>query len=151
MFSRTLLRAATPSMGMVRITQPLMASATWYSSQHEWVTLDTTAKTAIIGVTKHAEQALGDVVYVDLPVVGDKFGAGDVFGNIESIKATSELFAPVSGEVAEVNAVVQSTPAIVNQDAEDKGWLIKLSNVGEAPVDLMNKEKYAAFCAEGAK
>jgi len=95
-----------------------------YSSEHEWARAQ--GKAIVVGVTDHAQEALGDVVYVELPKVGDSVSAGKQFGVIESTKAVSELFAPVSGKVTKVNSALVNSPQTVNQDPYGTGWLIEV-------------------------
>jgi glycine cleavage system H protein len=95
-----------------------------YSSEHEWARAQ--GKAIVVGVTDHAQEALGDVVYVELPKVGDSVSAGKQFGVIESTKAVSELFAPVSGKVTKVNSALVDSPQTVNQDPYGTGWLIEV-------------------------
>ena len=95
-----------------------------YSSEHEWARAQ--GKAIVVGVTDHAQEALGDVVYVELPRVGDSVSAGIQFGVIESTKAVSELFAPVSGKVTKVNSALVDSPQTVNQDPYGTGWLIEV-------------------------
>jgi glycine cleavage system H protein len=111
-----------------------------YTKDHEWVRIN--GDTGVVGITDFAQQQLGDVVYVDLPEVGTSLSAGQTFGTIESVKAVSELFAPVSGEVIEVNAALKDNPEQVNAAPHD-AWMIKvrLTNAGEAG-DLMDASAY---------
>ena len=95
-----------------------------YSSEHEWARAQ--GKAIVVGVTDHAQEALGDVVYVEHPKVGDSVSAGKQFGVIESTKAVSELFAPVSGKVTKVNSALVNSPQTVNQDPYGTGWLIEV-------------------------
>ena len=108
-----------------------------YTKDHEWIRIS--GETAEIGITDFAQQQLGDVVYVDLPDAGKKIAAGESFGSIESVKAVSELYAPMSGEVVEVNANLKDRPEAVNKDPHGT-WMIKvrLSNPGDASVLLDN-------------
>jgi len=118
-----------------------------YSKEHEWVIVD--GDTATIGITHFAQDQLGEVVYVDLPTAGDSVVAGDTFGEIESVKSVSELFAPVSGEVIEVNDSLDDAPETVNQDPHGSGWMIKLKLADAAQVDgLMDASAYEASLAE---
>jgi glycine cleavage system H protein len=112
-----------------------------YSSEHEWV--DAQSGAATVGITDHAQHALGDIVFVDLPRVGSAVEAGKPCGSVESVKAVSEIFSPVTGEVTEVNAALADHPEIVNHDPHGKGWMIKvqLSGAGLA-ADLMDAAKY---------
>ena len=107
-----------------------------YSKDHEWVLVN--GETASIGITDYAQHSLGDVVYVDLPRVGDKFGTHEAFGSVESVKAVSEIFTPVAGEVVEVNDGLNDTPEKVNNDPYGEAWFIKLrmDNPGEADAML---------------
>ena len=113
-----------------------------YTKEHEWVRVD--GDTGIVGITNFAQQQLGDVVYVDLPEVGATFSAGQPFGTIESVKAVSELFAPVAGEVVDVNAALKDKPEDVNTKPHE-AWMIKLrlSN----PADLKTLLDAAAYQA----
>jgi glycine cleavage system H protein len=111
-----------------------------YTKDHEWIRI--AGDTAEIGITDYAQQQLGDVVFVELPDVGKIVGAGDVFGSIESVKAVSELFAPVSGEVTDVNPVLRDHPDSVNREPHSS-WIVKirLSNAAEAG-SLLDTEAY---------
>src|SRR6266481_2458554 len=95
-----------------------------YSKEHEWIKVSGDSGT--IGITDYAQHELGDVVFVELPAVGAKITAGQIFGTIESVKAVSEIYAPVSGEVTESNAALSDTPETVNSDPHSAGWLIKI-------------------------
>ena len=111
-----------------------------YTKDHEWIKID--GDTATIGITDYAQQQLGDVVFVELPEVGRTLGAGDSFGSIESVKAVSELFAPMSGEVVEVNPVLRDHPDSVNKDPHST-WIakVRLSSPSEAG-SLLDTEAY---------
>jgi glycine cleavage system H protein len=111
-----------------------------YTKDHEWIRLS--GDTAEIGITDYAQQQLGDVVFVELPELGKTLGAGDVFGSIESVKAVSELFAPMSGEVTEVNPLLRDHPDAVNKEPHST-WIVKLrlSNPSEAG-SLLDTEAY---------
>jgi len=117
---------------------------TRYTKDHEYVRVD--GEVAIVGISDHAQQQLGDVVFVELPVVGAKLGKGASAAVVESIKAASDVFAPVSGEVVEVNAEVDAQPGLINEDAMGRGWIlkIKLANPSELAA-LMNQSEYDAF------
>jgi glycine cleavage system H protein len=97
-----------------------------YTEEHEYVKLTEDPDVVIVGITDYAQGELGDVVYVDLPEVGAKFAKMDVFGTIEAVKAVSELFCPIPGEVTEINDALESDPGIVNKDPYGDGWMIKL-------------------------
>jgi glycine cleavage system H protein len=120
-----------------------------YTKEHEWVRVD--GDSATIGITDFAQDQLGEVVYVDLPSVGDQATAGDTFGEIESVKSVSELFAPVSGEVTKVNEALDDAPETVNEDPYGDGWMItvKLSDTSELD-GLLDASAYEAFIAEEA-
>jgi len=107
-----------------------------YSKDHEWVKVD--GDTATIGITDYAQNSLGDVVYVDMPRVGDAFATHEAFGSVESVKAVSEIFTPLAGEVSEVNSGLNDTPESVNSDPYGTGWMIKIKmkNPGEADAML---------------
>ncbi|MBP6002913.1 MAG: glycine cleavage system protein GcvH [Pyrinomonadaceae bacterium] len=107
-----------------------------YSKDHEFVGVD--GDVATIGITDYAQHSLGDVVYIDMPRVGDKFAAHESFGSVESVKAVSEIFLPVAGEVVEVNDGLNDTPEAVNNDPYGAGWMvkIKMDNPGEADAML---------------
>jgi glycine cleavage system H protein len=117
-----------------------------YTKDHEWVRVD--GDTGIVGITNFAQQQLGDVVYVDLPEVGRQLSAGETFGTIESVKAVSELYAPVTGEVVEVNAALKDKPEDVNAKPHDT-WMIKvrLANAAETS-GLMDAAAYQAHTGE---
>ena len=118
-----------------------------YSNEHEWVIVD--GDTATIGISSFAQDQLGEVVYVDLPSAGDSVSAGDTFGEIESVKSVSELFAPVTGEVLEVNDTLSDSPETVNQDPHGEGWMIKVKLDDASEVEgLMSAEEYDAFLTE---
>ena len=115
-----------------------------FSKDHEWVTV--AGGVATIGITDHAQGQLGDVVFVDLPKVGRKVSANESVAVVESVKAASDVYVPVSGEVVEVNGDLAGDPSLVNRAPESEGWFfkIKLSNVGELG-ELMNKAAYDKF------
>jgi glycine cleavage system H protein len=118
-----------------------------YTKDHEWVRLD--GNIATIGITDYAQHELGDVVYVELPKVGAKLLAGKSFGTVESVKAVSEIYCPVAGEVTEVNSALTETPETINTDPHGKAWLIKLKvEDGSASSGLMDAAGYQAFIAE---
>jgi glycine cleavage system H protein len=119
-------------------------SETRFTDSHEWVRLE--GDTATVGITKYAAEALGDVVFVELPQKGRKVGAGAEAAVVESVKAASEVYSPVGGEVSEANAALEAAPATVNDDPEGKGWFFKLSGVTQADfTKLMTEAAYAEF------
>jgi glycine cleavage system H protein len=118
-----------------------------YTKEHEWIKVS--GDTGTVGITDYAQHELGDVVFVELPAVGTKLNAGQLFGTIESVKAVSEIYAPVSGEAVEANTALTSAPEIVNSDPHSAGWLIKIKLANPAEVSaLMDSVAYEAFIAE---
>ena len=117
-----------------------------YTKEHEWLKID--GSTGVIGITDYAQNSLGDIVFVELPKVGSEISAGKTFGSVESVKAVSDLFAPVSGTVTEVNEALNTAPEQVNKDANST-WMIKvnLKNPGEAS-GLLSTADYEKFIAE---
>jgi glycine cleavage system H protein len=111
-----------------------------YTKDHEWVLVD--GDVATIGITDYAQSSLGDVVYIDMPRSGDRFGAHESFGSVESVKAVSEIFTPIGGEVVEVNDGLNDTPEVVNSDPYGGGWMVKIrmDNPGEADALLSSIE-----------
>jgi glycine cleavage system H protein len=107
-----------------------------YSKDHEWVGVD--GDIATVGITDYAQHSLGDVVYIDMPRVGDKLSAHEAFGSVESVKAVSEIFMPITGEITEVNDSLNDTPEEVNNDPYGEGWMVKvkMDNPGEADAML---------------
>ena len=120
-----------------------------YSKTHEWVRVE--GDTATIGITDHAQSELGDIVYLGLPEAGMTIKLDETFGEIESVKAVSELFAPITGEVVEANTGIASTTELVNEDPYGTGWLlkVKVSNPSELS-ELMSAEDYAKFAEANA-
>ena len=115
-----------------------------YSEEHEWVDLD--GNVAAIGITEYAVGQLGDIVYVDLPEVGDIFAVSDEAAVVESVKAASEIYAPVSGTVTEVNLAIVENPSLVNEDPECDGWFFKMEIENPAELnDLMDEGAYKTF------
>jgi glycine cleavage system H protein len=116
----------------------------YYSKDHEWLRVE--GETGTVGITDHAQSALGDVVYVELPKVGEKFGAHDVFGSVESVKAVSEMYFPVAGEVTEVNESLNDEPEKVNTDPYGDGWMVRVRLTGPGDVDsLLSPAEYEDF------
>ncbi|MDN7132471.1 glycine cleavage system protein GcvH [Halomonas sp. MC140] len=114
-----------------------------YAASHEWV-LDHQDGTVTVGITDHAQQALGDVVFVELPEVGAALTKGQEFGVIESVKAASDLYSPVNGEVIEVNDALEDSPETVNDSPYDGGWIMKVRLEGAALEDLLDADAYQA-------
>jgi glycine cleavage system H protein len=117
-----------------------------YTKEHEWVSVDGTKGT--VGITDYAQNSLGDIVFVDLPKVGDKVEAGKIFGSVESVKAVSDLYSPVTGEVVEVNEELKEAPEKINADA-NATWMIKVNVSSAAEVDgLLSAADYEKFVSE---
>jgi glycine cleavage system H protein len=120
-----------------------------YDKEHEWVRVED--GTVTIGISDFAQDQLGEVVYIDLPSAGDELVAGETFGEIESVKSVSELYAPVSGTVVEVNPDIDASPESVNSDPYGAGWMIKISVADPAQLDaLMSADEYDAFVTSEA-
>lgn len=106
-----------------------------YTSEHEWIRVE--GEVAYIGITEHAQNQLGDIVFVDIPTVGEELNAGDVFGTIEVVKTISDLFMPVSGTILEQNEALEEKPELVNQDPYGAGWLIKIEPSADADLSVL--------------
>jgi len=118
-----------------------------YTEEHEWVLVEDGVAT--VGITDFAQDSLGDVVFVELPEIGAILESGKPFGVVESVKAVSDVYAPVSGEVIEVNEELQDAPELVNTSPYEDGWMIKIKLAeNDEPEDLMNAEEYQEFIAE---
>jgi len=121
-----------------------------YTKEHEWLKAE--GDTATIGITDYAQSELGDVVFVELPKIGAQLKAGQSFGTVESVKAVSEIFSPVSGEVTAVNEALGNSPEKINQEPHAGGWLIKLKLANQSEVAaLMAASAYEAYVSEKAK
>jgi glycine cleavage system H protein len=115
-----------------------------YTEEHEWISID--GDIATVGITNHAQEQLGDVVFVDLPAVGKAVSKGGPAAVVESVKAASDVYAPVTGEVVEVNADLSGDPALVNSQAEGKAWFMKIKLANKSELDgMMDKKAYDAF------
>ena len=118
-----------------------------YTKQHEWVHVE--GQVATVGITDFAQEQLGDVVYVELPAIGDKTSKEDTFGVVESVKAVSDIFAPVTGKVLEVNDDLPDNPAMLNEDPYGDGWLIKIEMSDPDEIDeLLTAAEYQEYIAE---
>jgi len=119
---------------------------TYYSEEHEWITID--GETGTVGITDYAQKALGDIVFVEVPEIGADFAKGDEIAVVESVKAASEIYAPVGGKVTAVNEALEEDPAIVNSHAQSDGWFykVKIADAGEV-TDLMDADGYKEFIA----
>ncbi|MFR9504002.1 MAG: glycine cleavage system protein GcvH [Rikenellaceae bacterium] len=112
-----------------------------YSTDHEWCSVE--GDVATIGITDFAQSQLGDIVFVDVPTIGEEIAAGELFGTIEAVKTVSDAFSPVGGEVLEFNDAVDADPAVVNQDPYGEGWLIKIKMSDASQLDsLLSSEQY---------
>ena len=119
-----------------------------YSKDHEWVRVDDDVCT--LGITEFAQQELGEVVFVEMPEIGQVFDAGDEIGTIESVKAVAEVYTPLAGEVIEVNDAVVDDPEVLNDDPHGEGWLVKIRHSSAADLkSLMNAEQYEEFVDRG--
>ena len=120
-----------------------------YSKEHEWIKLE--GDTAIVGITKHATEMLGDIVFTELPEKGSNVEKDGTAGVVESTKAASDVYTPVSGEVVDINQVIVDDPSKINEDPEGSAWFFKLKMKDKAELDsLMNKEEYDKFAKESA-
>ncbi|MFN0120490.1 MAG: glycine cleavage system protein GcvH [Blastocatellia bacterium] len=118
-----------------------------YSKDHEWLRVE--GSTGVTGITEFAASALGDIVYVELPKVGEKFSQGEPFGSVESVKSVNELFIPVSGVITEINEALADAPELVNESAYDKGWMVKFTISNASDVDsLLSSIEYEDFIGE---
>ena len=121
-----------------------------YTSEHEWIQVS--GEVGTVGITDYAQHELGDVVFVELPKVGAKFAAGQVFGTVESVKAVSEIYAPASGEVVAVNTALAGAPETINQDPHGAAWMIKLKLANPRELaKLMDAAAYQAYIADKQK
>ena len=127
---------------MKEIDELILPGDLYYTKDHEWARKE--GKTIKIGISDYAQDQLGEIVFVELPEVGDTFSKGDEFGSVESVKAVSEIYIPVSGEIVEVNEELEDSPELVNSDAFGGGWLfkIKMADAGELDA-LLDAEGYA--------
>jgi len=115
-----------------------------YTLEHEWMRIE--GNKAEIGITNHAQNELGDIVYVELPILDDEIDSGEEFGTIESVKAVSPLYMPVSGRIIEVNSELQEHPELVNEDCYDEGWLVRIEITNAEDTDgLLDPEAYKAI------
>lgn len=116
-----------------------------FTEEHEWVRVE--GKKAYVGITEYAQKELGDIVYVELPPVGENCGSGDELAEVESVKAVSNVYSPLSGEIVEVNEDLAHSPELINKDPYGQGWIaaIELSKADEVN-DLMGEEEYENFC-----
>ena len=117
-----------------------------YTQEHEWIKVD--GESATVGITHHAQDQLGDIVFVEMPEVGAKLQVNGSFGTVESVKAVSDIYAPISGDVIEVNEALIDKPEILNSDPHGDGWLVRLKVFDKTEIDaLMSAEQYTAYVA----
>ncbi|EMS55121.1 hypothetical protein CFC21_084532 [Triticum aestivum] len=139
-------RAAAPAYSISRYFSTVIDGLK-YTSSHEWVKND--GSVATIGISDHAQGHLGEVVFVELPEAGTKVSQGGAFGNVESVKATSDVNSPISGEVVEVNSKLSETPGLINSSPYEEGWMIKVKPSSPAELEgLLDSAKYTKHCEE---
>ena len=118
-----------------------------YTKEHEWIKKENSE--AIVGITTYAQKELGDIVYVELPAIGKKFAMGEAFGSIESVKAVSEIYAPLEMEIVSVNSTVGDQPELINQDPHGKGWLVKVKLGNNSDLDsLLSASEYEELISQ---
>ena len=118
-----------------------------YTKEHEWIRVDESIGT--LGITDHAQKELGDIVYVELPKVGDPVTAGEPLGTIESVKAVSEIFSPVTGKVSAINLLLNNSPEMLNADPHGEAWLVRIRLLDRSEIEeLMTADEYEAFLQE---
>mmetsp|Transcript_112874 Transcript_112874/g.326044 ORF Transcript_112874/g.326044 Transcript_112874/m.326044 type:complete len:157 (-) Transcript_112874:293-763(-) len=149
-FARTFARTAVQHGLRSKIAPAATAHmSTYYTPAHEYIKVEGNVGTC--GITDFAQAALGDIVFVDLPEVGDDFEKGDSFGSVESVKAASDVYAPVGGKVTEINEALSDEPGMVNTDAESNAWFIKLEITDEGELEsLMDEAAYKEHCENEA-
>ncbi|KAI5479322.1 hypothetical protein MNV49_003840 [Pseudohyphozyma bogoriensis] len=123
-----------------------------YAKSHEWISFDDQTNIGTVGISDYAQNKLGDVVFVELPSVDTAVESGDEFGAVESVKAASDIYAPVSGDVHEINEGLADKPTLINTSPEDEGWLVKIKVTDSKEFeDLLSVEQYKTFCESGAE
>ena len=121
-----------------------VSNENFYTREHEWVRIE--GNKAEIGITYHAKKALGDIVFVELPEIDDEIDSGDEFGSVESVKAVSSLFMPVSGRITAVNTELKDSPELINEECYDDGWMIRVELIKpDESADLLSAEEYEEF------
>ncbi|KAL3936368.1 MAG: hypothetical protein SGBAC_008296 [Bacillariaceae sp.] len=148
-FARSIARRTVARTWRTQVVAPQFGSlrfaSTYFTPAHEYITVEGSVGT--VGVTDFAQAALGDIVFVDLPELEDEFEKGESFGSVESVKAASDVYAPITGSVTEVNDALADEPAMVNSGAEDDGWFIKMSISDESELEsLMDEAAYKEHC-----
>ncbi|KDQ11619.1 hypothetical protein BOTBODRAFT_177226 [Botryobasidium botryosum FD-172 SS1] len=145
--------AQTSRVGALQRTTPAFARTIItkrYTKDHEWVSYDSETKIGTVSITDHAQQSLGDVVFVELPSAGSEIKQGDQIGAVESVKAASDIYAPISGIIEEINETLGDQPNLLNKSPEDEGWLCKIQVTNPAELDdLLNEEAYTKLCEDG--
>lgn len=127
-----------------------MSTETKFTKEHEWVRLE--GELGIVGITDFAQKELGDVVSIELPSAGDSYKQMDPMAIVDSIKASSDIYCPIDGEITEVNEKLQDTPELINQSPYDQGWIVKIKPSSPDQIDsLMSKEEYDKFVGEQSK
>lgn len=119
-----------------------------YTEDHEWIELSEDGKTCTLGISTYAANALGDVVYIELPQIDLDIGSGDAIGAVESVKSASDILTPIGGTVTEVNSVLEEKPGLINQDPEGDGWIARIAVNEEATGKMMTAEEYKVFTDE---
>tara|TARA_B100002052_G_scaffold57368_1_gene50434 strand:- start:206 stop:583 length:378 start_codon:yes stop_codon:yes gene_type:complete len=115
-----------------------------YTKEHEWIKID--EQYAYVGISNHAQSELGDIIFVELPSVGETFKTEDVFGTIEAVKTVADLFMPISGEIVEINENIDSTPEVINSSPYNDGWLVKIKILNNSEIDnLLSYESYQSI------
>ncbi|MGI9437765.1 MAG: glycine cleavage system protein GcvH [Geminicoccaceae bacterium] len=121
--------------------------STYFTDDHEWI--EVKGETATVGITDHAAEQLGEIVFVEVKNAGSKVAKGEEFGTIESVKAASEVFAPVDGEVTEINGELEANPGLINESAQDRGWLCRIKLTDTTQLDgMMDKAAYQKLIAD---
>jgi len=121
-----------------------VSNENFYTREHEWVRIE--GNKAEIGITYHAQKSLGDIVFVELPEIDDEIDSGDEFGSVESVKAVSSLFMPVSGRITAVNTELKDSPELINEECYDDGWMIRVELIKpDESADLLSSEEYEEF------
>ncbi len=124
-----------------------VSNENFYTREHEWVRIE--GNKAEIGITYHAQKALGDIVFVELPEIDDEIDSGDEFGSVESVKAVSSLFMPVSGRITAVNTELKDSPELINEECYDDGWMIRVELIKpDESADLLSAEEYEEFLVD---
>ena len=121
-----------------------VSNENFYTREHEWIRIE--GNKAEIGITYHAQKALGDIVFVELPEIDDEIDSGDEFGSVESVKAVSSLFMPVSGRITAVNTELKDSPELINEECYDDGWMIRVELIKpDESADLLSAKEYEEF------